>query len=440
MLCAVSASAARTISFAGLTWNVRSGTGAPGNGCWSDDSASVWVDESGFLHLKIRRLSDGRWCQAQVTAQSFADYGDHLFYTNSRVDLLGSTTVLGLYLYEDDYHEIDIEITRAFGSSDRLWYAVQPYFDGAPRSTWHAPLSLNGSEFSSYSSHHFTWSADRSVAFGSWHGQCPTAPCGGEIAKWSYQGPNTPEHGWLLRPNINLWIKGDPPSTEQEVIVGRYRGPQVPRPLVTTGVASEVTSIGARLAGTVNPNGWSSSGWFEYGTSTSYPSTTEGSRESLGDGTAAASIEKAITGLGCGTLYHFRAVGRNVAGRGYGPDGTFTTAPCPAPVATTGAATRVEESSATLSGRVKPNGASTATAFEYGPTTAYGSSVAAQTVSGSSEKAISTTVSRLRCGTEYHFRVRASHPGGTSYGADASFTTGACSGTPPRWRPVRPGG
>lgn len=439
MLCAARESTARTISFAGLTWDVRSGSGAPGNGCWSDDPASVWIDDSGYLHLKIRKLPDGRWCQAQVKAQSYADYGDHLFYTNSRIDQLGPTTVLGLYLYEDDYHEIDIEVTRAFGSSDRLWYAVQPYFDGAPRSTYHAPLSLNGAAFASYSSHHFTWADDRSVEFGSWHGQCSAAPCGGEIATWRYEGPNTPDNSWLLRPNINLWIRGEEPTSPQEVIVGRYRGPQVPRPTVDTGVVTGVAATGATLAGSVNPNRWSSTGWFEYGTTTSYPFTTESSRQSVGDGTAPASIEKAITGLGCGTLYHFRAVGRNVAGSGYGSDGTFTTSPCPAPVATTAAATGIGETSATLNGVVRPNGAATTTAFEYGLTTAYGNSIPAQTVSGSSEKPISASVSRLSCDTTYHFRARASHPGGTSRGTDATFTTGACSGPPPRWRPVRPG-
>jgi len=437
-LCCAEDVAARTISFSGLTWDVRSGTGAPGNGCWSDDPASVWVDESGYLHLKIRQLADGRWCQAEVTAQSYADYGDHLFWTNSRIDQLGDTIVLGLFLYADDHHEIDVEVTRAFGSANNLHYVVQPYYSGAPRSSYDAPLVLSGPALDSYSSHHFTWSGDGSLAFGSWHGHCATAPCGSEIASWSYTGPNTPPHGELLRPNMNLWIRGAAPSAPQEVIVGRYKGAQVPTPAVSTGAAGALGATSATLAATVNPNGWSSFGWFEYGTA-SYGSTTEGSRQPVGEGTAAAPIAKTITGLHCGTTYHFRGVASNVAGSAWGADATFRTVECPAPVATTSAASQVSQSSATLGGTVNPNGASTATGFEFGVTPSYGLFVSGQTLSGTTAQPVSAIASPLRCGTTYHFRMRASHPGGTSYGPDATFTTVPCNGATPRWRPVRRG-
>jgi hypothetical protein len=86
---------------------------------------------------------------------------------------------------------------------------------------------------------------------------------------------------------------------------------------------------------------------------------------------------------------------------------------------------------------VNPNGASTATGFEFGVTTSYGSFVSSQTASGTATQPISAIASPLRCGTLYHFRTRASHAGGTGYGPDATFTTAACSGPTPRWRPVR---
>ncbi|MGK2857622.1 MAG: glycoside hydrolase family 16 protein [Thermoanaerobaculia bacterium] len=437
LLGSVRADAARTISFAGLTWEVRSGTGAPGNGCWSDDPASVWVDGSGLLHLKIRQLPDGRWCQAEVSARSIADYGAHLFWTNSRIDVLSPTTVLGLFLYADDHHEIDIEATRSFGSSYNLLYVLQPYYPGAPRSSYRTSFALNGPELDSYSSHRLTWSSDRSVVFGSWHGHCASAPCGGEIAAWTYSGPNTPTNDWLLQPTINLWINGANPSSPQEVIIGDYSGPQVPRPTVVTGPESAVTSTSATLSGTVNPNGWSSIGWFQYGTSTSYSSTTEASGQSVGSGTAEAPISKAVSGLACGTLYHFRAVGRNVAGDAYGPDRTFTTGTCPAPTATTTFANQAGPTFATLNGSVNPNGASTTITFEYGLTTSYGSTSAAQIVTGTTSRAVSMVVAPLACNTTYHFRVRATNPGGTTYGSDKVFSATACGETPPRRRPVR---
>ncbi|NEU73400.1 hypothetical protein PI95_012690 [Hassallia byssoidea VB512170] len=42
----------KTINFSGYVWEVRSsGDGGPGPNHWSSDN--VWVDQDGYLHLKI---------------------------------------------------------------------------------------------------------------------------------------------------------------------------------------------------------------------------------------------------------------------------------------------------------------------------------------------------------------------------------------------------
>jgi hypothetical protein len=240
---------ARTISFSGLTWVVRSGGGNPGNGCWSDDPASVWVDASGNLHLKIRQLLDGSWCQAEVDAlNTYADYGDHLFWTNSRLDLLDPNVIFSGYLRADDNHEIDIEITRSFDADPThdLWYTVQPYSPGAPKATHPSPLVLTGSNGDSYSSYDFVWSGNGSVSFASWYGHCLTAPCGGLIATWPYSGANTPASCWHLIPTINLWINHNAtPTAPQEVIVAAYRGPQLPTVQVSSPNGGETWAVGS---------------------------------------------------------------------------------------------------------------------------------------------------------------------------------------------------
>lgn len=101
-------------------------------------------------------------------------------------------------------------------------------------------------------------------------------------------------------------------------------------PAVTTGSATSVTPNSAVLNGTVNPNGFPTTGHFEYGRNLSYGNTT--ASQSLGAGTSAVPLGGgALSGLGCGT-YHFRAVGVNTAGTAYGLDATFTTTTCPARV------------------------------------------------------------------------------------------------------------
>src|SRR5262249_49928196 len=76
--------------------------------------------------------------------------------------------------------------------------------------------------------------------------------------------------------------------------------------------------------------------------------------------------------------------------------------------------------------------ASTTTGFDYGTTPNYGSTVAAQTLNGSTAQAISASVSGLVCGTLYHFRAKGTNTSGTTLGSDATFTTSACPppGTP----------
>ena len=71
-----------------------------------------------------------------------------------------------------------------------------------------------------------------------------------------------------------------------------------------------------------------------------------------------------------------------------------------APTATTGSASGVGRTAATLSGSVNPGGAITSWHFEYGTTTAYGlRSGGGDTTAGSDPEAVSVRVSGLSAGT-----------------------------------------
>jgi hypothetical protein len=109
-----------------------------------------------------------------------------------------------------------------------------------------------------------------------------------------------------------------------------------------------------------------------------------------------------------------------VALAGFAATGTALADP---PAATTGAATAVTATTATLNGTVSPNKESTTYRFEYGTTTAYGSLTPAGTSSGNASKAVSADITGLAPSTTYHFRLVATNPSGTATGADAQFTT-----------------
>ena len=94
------------------------------------------------------------------------------------------------------------------------------------------------------------------------------------------------------------------------------------------------------------------------------------------------------------------------------------------PGATTEAATFIGSNSATLNGKVNPHGHETTYKFEYGTTTAYGSSTAVGNAgSGVTEVSVSQAVSGLLSKTTYHYRLVATSSEGTTFGADKTVTT-----------------
>jgi phosphodiesterase/alkaline phosphatase D-like protein len=197
-----------------------------------------------------------------------------------------------------------------------------------------------------------------------------------------------------------------------------------PAPLATTGSATGITETGATVSGTVNARGASTTVTFEYGETPSY-GTSISATPSPVTGSTDTAVSAVLGGLDPGTTYHFRVVGTSANGTATGADQTFTT-PGP-PSAVTGAASAVTDNSATLAGSVAANGADATVTFEYGETTAYGSSAAGSPspVSGSTSTAVTAALSGLIPGTTYHYRVVASSTNGTTEGADQTFTTAA---------------
>jgi hypothetical protein len=102
--------------------------------------------------------------------------------------------------------------------------------------------------------------------------------------------------------------------------------------------------------------------------------------------------------------------------------------PAPAaPSATTGAASNLETTKATLEGSVNPNGPDTHYYFQYGTTTSYGqdSPTPPGNDAGFGETAVpaSTALTGLKPGTLYHYRIVASSWVGTTDGTDQTFRT-----------------
>ena len=196
-------------------------------------------------------------------------------------------------------------------------------------------------------------------------------------------------------------------------------------PVVTTGIATDLTSSeAATLNGTVNPEGQKvTTCVVEYGTTTSYGSTAHcqglSAHQLAGGSPVDASAH--IEGLEPGTVYHFRISGTNASGTSVGTDETL---PSP-PVVATRPATPIELHTATLHATVNPRGGKMELCtFEYGTTSAYGSSApCSQLPGGENPVEVSAPITGLAYGTNYHFRISAANLSAARTGADETFTT-----------------
>lgn len=95
-------------------------------------------------------------------------------------------------------------------------------------------------------------------------------------------------------------------------------------PSATTNAATSVAATSATLNGAVNPNGYGTSYYFQWGTTTAYGNATNGTP--VGAGTANVAASANLTGLTANTTYHYRVVAQNTNGTTRGADQSFTTA------------------------------------------------------------------------------------------------------------------
>jgi uncharacterized repeat protein (TIGR01451 family) len=100
-------------------------------------------------------------------------------------------------------------------------------------------------------------------------------------------------------------------------------------PTVTTNAATAMTTVDATLNGTVSSNQAITTVTFQYGLTGAYGTTATAAQSPLAANAVGTPVSAAITGLTCGTLYHFRAVGTNTYGTTNGADLTFTSSACP---------------------------------------------------------------------------------------------------------------
>lgn len=209
-----SVSESRIIEFSGIEWIVKSGYSGPGPNNFSDSEESVRVDEKGGLHLKIRKIN-GMWHCAEVYSTQFTNYGEHRFLIEGDIEQFDRNVVLGLFIYGDDNHEVDIEFSRWGNVAHREMgsFTVQPY-----------TIKGNTERFqvnsdSVRTTHLFNWQREY-IDFSSFRGYYIgfEPPSDFLIHKWKYTGESNPAGSDSLRIHINFWLfSANSPVNENDI-------------------------------------------------------------------------------------------------------------------------------------------------------------------------------------------------------------------------------
>jgi len=122
----------KVIHFSGYDWNVRAAASARGGETNAYDPSNAWVDDKGYLHLRMGAYN-GQWTCAEIYLTRSLGYGTYSFVVEDSSHLEPSA-VEGLFILGDEQtdatrRELDVELGR-WGDLSRVdaQYVVQPYY------------------------------------------------------------------------------------------------------------------------------------------------------------------------------------------------------------------------------------------------------------------------------------------------------------------------
>jgi hypothetical protein len=166
--------------------------------------------------------------------------------------------------------------------------------------------------------------------------------------------------------------------------------------------------------------------YYQYGTSTSYGGNAPSIQGvNAGSGLEAVPAPIGISGLVPATTYHYQLLATNAEGTTPSPDETFTTAPPTPPTVSTGGASNITLTTASVAGTINPEGLETSYELDLGSDTTYGTSIYGEAGSASTPTEITLGLQNLAPNSTYHYRMVAINSDGRAHGTDRTFTTPA---------------
>ena len=206
----------RTLQFSGYEWHVRNVGSNRGGRENNYNSANAWIDNNGFLHLRIAKYGD-EWSCAEVKLLRSLGYGSYRFVVRD-VSQLEPAAVLSMFTWDDadagqNHREMNIELARwGDAASKNAQYVVQPYYVPANVVRFNAPTGVL--------THSFRWEPGR-VSFKTVRGAVADGP--DLVADHIFtSGVPTPSGESV---HLDLFIFGnakDPLQKDAEVVIEKF--------------------------------------------------------------------------------------------------------------------------------------------------------------------------------------------------------------------------
>lgn len=213
-------------------------------------------------------------------------------------------------------------------------------------------------------------------------------------------------------------------SRSARLTVGDFEPPLV-NTLPTSHAQALVRATRAVVVGQVNPNGLLANVDVLWGTNANNLNRTTTASPSVATGTNLVTLTAELPDLAGNTTYFFRFQAESSAGLTQGDVLSFKTPVAVPPIVKTLAAGTPTHDAVLVSGTVDPRGAETTVFFDYGTTSAFGSTLVANppVVSGTTVQPVSGFLAGLLPHTKYSYRLRAQSDNGSAVGTTLSFTT-----------------
>ena len=133
----------KTLQFSGYQWETRQTASDHGGFRNLYSSSNAWVDDHGFLHLRVSRQGD-QWVSAEVRLARTLGYGSYRFVVRD-VSHLEPAAVFAMFTLDDagPSREMDIEVSRWGEPEDKsAQFVIQPYVVPANTVRFEAPAGI----------------------------------------------------------------------------------------------------------------------------------------------------------------------------------------------------------------------------------------------------------------------------------------------------------